>query len=135
MNVKQPRVKELVGRLITAFSERDWDAVAELYHPEAELSTVASGAQALTGAEMIERFKKATADGVYEVEVDGIEEIDPSTCIASGRVRSRLPGGGMADSPKSWLYVFRDGLLWRGSIHASRDEALTAYVLAHAPLE
>ena len=118
-----------------AFEDRDWERLLSLYHPDALLTSVASGEQPVTASEAVARFEKATEDPFYEVSVSTISDLDPNACLAVGRIRFRDPQGGLTDAERYWLYIFKDGLLWRGSVHRSREAAVKAYkASAHQPL-
>ena len=122
---RTPRV--LLARLLQTFDEQDWDELADLYHPDALLRTDATGEEPVTPPEMIARLQVVSDDGVHDTQITNVTDLDETACLASGRIRHRTPGGGIADSERHWLYVFKDGLLWRGSSHRSRAGAMKAY--------
>src|SRR3954447_21083051 len=105
-----------------------------LYHPEALLTTMASGEQPLAPSEAVAQLKQATEDPFYEANLSTVTDLSPDACLAVGRIRFRNPQGGLTDSERYWLYIFKDGLLWRGSVHRTRQGAKAAYTtLAHVP--
>ena len=113
-----------------AFEDRDWDLLLTLYHPEALLTTMASGEQPLTPSRAVAQFKRATDDTFYDATVSTVTVLDPAACLAVGRIRFRDPHGGLTDTERYWLYIFKDGLLWRGSVHRTRQAAVAAYKAA-----
>jgi Domain of unknown function (DUF4440) len=117
----------LLQGILDAFEGRDWDRLLSLYHPEAVLTTMASGEQPLTPSQVVALLKEVTEDPFYEVTVSTIFDLDPDACLAVGRIRFRNPQGGLTDTERYWLYIFKDDLLWRGSVHRTREATLAAY--------
>jgi anti-anti-sigma factor len=122
-----PRASTLALRLMEAFDARDWELLQTLYHPGAQLPTIAGDRQPLTPRQLLAVLRPATIDGVYQYEVDGFVDLDPRVCVGSGRVRHRLPPNGIADHTQHWLYVFKDGLLWRSGLFSTLQRAKQAF--------
>lgn len=118
--------RDLVQALNAAWSRRDWAEIEALHHPDALLTTVAGGGEPLPPAEMIAAVRRASEDAVYTLALTSFSEPDERTCIASGRIRHRLPEGGFADSERHWLFVFKDGLLWRSGVYTTAGKACAA---------
>jgi hypothetical protein len=53
-------------------------------------------------------------------------ELDDQAVVLDGGVRFRETGG-WAQVERSWLYVVREGLLYRSAMYRTSDEARTAY--------
>jgi len=119
--------RDLLEVIWEAFEDRAWDHLVTLYHPDALLTTMASGEEPLSPSASVAQFKRATEDPFYHVTVSAIIPIDPNACLALGRIRFRHPQGGLTDSERYWLYIFKDRLLWRGSVHRTRQGAMAAY--------
>jgi hypothetical protein len=47
--------------------------------------------------------------------------------IVTGRMRRRLPRGGLEDAAHVWLLTVNDGLIYRQVVYRDRDEAVSAY--------
>lgn len=109
----------LCARLLEAFNQREWAQLERLYHPEALLTTLAAHGASMTGDELVGVLRAAADDHVYDFEVHSIVDVDERACLASGRLRQRVEGGGFADREVHWLYVFQQSLLWRSGIYPS----------------
>ena len=53
-------------------------------------------------------------------------ELDEQAVLLDGRVQYR-DAYGMADVERSWLYVVRDGLLYRSAMYRTQGEARNEY--------
>jgi anti-sigma B factor antagonist len=66
----------------------------------------------------------------WSATLQGLEEHD-RVVLASGTVRIER-GGEVEEHDAHWAYHFREGRLWRQSMHASRDDALDALTALRA---
>jgi anti-anti-sigma factor len=122
-----PAASTLAARMMDAFNRRDWELLQTLYHPEALLPTVAGNGQPLTPRQLLAVVKPTTVDGVYQYAIHRFLDLDPRVCVGSGRVRHRLTPNGLADHSQHWLYVFKDGLLWRSGLYTTLSKAKQAF--------
>jgi hypothetical protein len=107
---------ELAKAVYGAWQLQDWDRLRELFHPDARLQTQASGEELLPGEATLRLLIDATQQTLYRAVVFDFVKLDEQAALLKGRVRYRHPAGGFADSPRCWIYVFRDGLLYRSRI-------------------
>ena len=126
---------EIVRREYAAMAARDWDALAELWHPEIEYE-VLMGAGTFRGIEQITQFFDSYSSPYSEFEVEA-EEILSAGNQAVVAVE-RLVGRGLKGSDTgAWvqerfarLITFKDGRIWRAKEYSTRAEALEAVGLS-----
>jgi ketosteroid isomerase-like protein len=127
---------ELVRREYAAFVARDWDALAEVWHPEIEYE-VLMGAGTFRGIDQITQFFDSFSDVYSEFRVEAEEIVDAGDHVVA---IERLSGRGLKGSDTgNWVHdtfarviTFKDGKIWRVKEYATRAEALEA---AGAPEE
>ena len=98
--------------LIDAFAVRDWARLEASYHPDALITSIAGGMEPRTAAETVAAARNVS-HGIFDVDVSSLTDLDERSCLASGRIRHTLAGGGFADHESHWLYVFKNGTVWR----------------------
>ena len=118
---------QVVRACLAAHREQDWDRLRELFHPEAQIATFAGGGMPGDPERAISDIQGAHRDTYYTAVVEETVELDECAAILEGRVRYRAEDGGFSDVERTWLYVVRDGLLYRSQVFKSPLEARTAY--------
>lgn len=129
-SVEQTARVDAVGAakaVVAALHARDWDALEALFHPQALLHTQAGGDRPLSGRETLRALQRALRDGLYEPRVHQYVALDAQAVALRGTARYRRPEGGFADSSRCWLYVFRDGLLFRSRMFSDAKDAHESY--------
>jgi ketosteroid isomerase-like protein len=119
--------EEVVEELSRVFATRDWRAMRALYHPEAFIFTVTGGPTPLAADEIIEELERASQDFVYLVTGSQPMALDEHAAIVTGRIRRRMPEGGIADAAHVWLLTVREGLIYRQGVYRTQAEAAEAY--------
>ena len=61
---------------------------------------------------------------MYSVSAASTEPLDEHAAIVTGRMRRRLPRGGLEDAAHVWLLTVNDGLIYRQVVYRDRDEAV-----------
>lgn len=118
-----------------AWSREGIDAFLAIAPPDVEWRPSVAGGKALWGSRDIRTFFKAMEDrGEHiEAEITELEEIGDEAVLVIGTLRRRGPHGTAVDQ-MAWLYLFRDGKLWRATAHHNADEARQAARFASAQL-
>jgi ketosteroid isomerase-like protein len=123
---------QIVRREYAAMAARDWDALADIWHPEIEYE-VLMGAGTFRGIEQITRFFDSYSDPYAEFQVEAEEILDAGEHVVAVE---RLAGRGLRGSDKgvqerfARLITFKDGKIWRTKEYPSRTEALQAVGLS-----
>ncbi len=116
----------LIRELWAAIAAQDADAVEPLIHPDARLEMAMARGRLTEGrADVMEALREAWTD-VHSITINGIHEVSTRVVVVDGRSRHPTPMGGFADTGVVWRCEFRDGMLWRQSLHVSVAEALAA---------
>jgi hypothetical protein len=120
---------EVVARLYRVFRarQRDWSAMAALYHPAARIVTVTGGRDPLPAEELIAELERASRDTWYRVTTWKTVAIDEHAVIVSGRMRRSVPSGGFEDAAHVWLLTVSDDLIYRQGVYGTEQEATDAY--------
>lgn len=116
--------------MLAAHEAADWDRLRELFHPEARIGVFAGGGEPGDPEQAIRDMRRAHGDVIYKARVDDVEELDERSLLLRGRVRYPLPDGGFADAPRFWVYVTRDGLLYRSAVFETEEAALARWQAA-----
>ena len=119
---------EVVGRDLLARDARDWSGLAEIWHPEIELVTVAGTYQ---GIGEITRFFDSFSDLFSDYRVEAEEIIDTDDRVVTVE---QLSGRGLKGSDAgAWVHdrlfrviSFEAGKIRRVKEYPSREEALEA---------
>lgn len=117
---------EVARACLDAHRTQDWDRLRTLLHPRARIGTFVGGGRPEDPEQAIRRLRAAHADVVYHAEVTGMLELDDRAVLLDGHVRSRKDQG-WAQVERCWLYVVREGLLYRSAVHLSRHHARVEY--------
>ena len=122
---------EIAERALDAFSQRDFDALAELTTPDFEFSPGIVGAvdgSSFRGREEFEAYFGELHDTWEEVRLLAEESRDfGDVVLVFVRVEARGRGSGIPVSARQVLaYDFRDGRISRLRAYLDRDEALRA---------
>jgi ketosteroid isomerase-like protein len=127
----------LVGRLFSAFNQRDAAAIVELCSPQMEF-------YAVTAEEAGRAAPYVGPDGLHDylTDVERIWEellITPSRVEARGdcllvlgRVYVRSRELGIRDMPVAWIWWLREGLFVRGEVFADPENAVASFARAAA---
>lgn len=118
---------EVARACLAAHQAQDWDRLQTLFHPDARIGTFAGGGRPEEPAEALGRLRDAHEDLIYHADVTNLEVLDEDAVLMEGHVRYRTPQHGWGINQRSWLYVVRDGLLYRSAVYPSRHAALTEY--------
>jgi hypothetical protein len=126
---QNPRVPlSIVTQLLAAHRAQDWDRVRSLLHPRGRIGVFAAGGAPTDPEEAIAAMRAAHADLSYSADVSSAHEIDTNVVVLLGSVRHRdADSGRYVESPRAWLYVIEDGLLYRSQMFASEREARETY--------
>ena len=118
-----------------AWNHEGIDAFLAIAPPDVEWRPSVAGGKALWGSRDIRTFFKAMEDrGEHiEAEISELEEIGEEAVLVIGTLRRRGPHGTAVDQ-MAWLYLFRDGKLWRATAHHNAEEARQAARFASAAL-
>jgi hypothetical protein len=111
---------------LAAHRDQDWERLRALFHPQARIGTFAGGGRPEDSETALTRLREAHQDFIYHADVNTMVELSEEAFLLAGRVQYR-DGYGMADSERCWLYVVRDGLLYRSAVYRSSVAARTEY--------
>ena len=111
---------------LAAHKRKDWAMLRTLFHPEALIGTFAGGGRPEKPELALSRLRDAHQDFIYHADVAHMIELDEQAVLLDGRVQYR-DAYGMADVERSWLYVVRDGLLYRSAMYRTQSEARNEY--------
>ena len=116
-----------------AFAAGDWEALAEVWHPDIEYETPDSGPDAgiyrglVEITRMFDSWRKTFPD--FRVELGEVIEVGDQVVVVE-RQAGRGVGGSAAET---WLeqsfarlITFKDGRIWRAKEYRTLDEALEA---------
>ncbi|HXG74971.1 MAG TPA: hypothetical protein VNJ53_00205 [Gaiellaceae bacterium] len=119
---------EVVQACLAAHRALDWTRLRALFHPEARIGVFAGGGTPDDPERAIAAMQRAHAqDAAYQASVSNMRQLDGRAVLLHGRVRHSTRDGGFADVERYWLYVVRDGRLYRSAVYGSAEEALAAY--------
>ena len=117
-----------VHALLHALNERDWDAFADLVHPDAQMDSVAHQ-NILVGRDAVVKSTRSAAESaVFELAITAVEQLDDRTVMVVGSMRRPSDLGGFADSTLAWVDEVRDGMLWRSWAFNSAAEARRSFL-------
>ncbi len=118
-----------------AWSREGIDGFLAIAPPDVEWRPSVAGGKALWGSRDIRTFFKAMEDRGerIEAEITELEEIGEDAVLVIGTLRRRGPHGTAVDQ-MAWLFLFRDGKLWRATAHHNAEEARQAARFASAAL-
>lgn len=111
---------------LAAHKRKDWATLRTLFHPDTLIGTFAGGGRPESPELALKRLRDAHQDFIYRADVAQMVELDEQAVVLDGRVQYR-DAHGMADVERSWLYVVRDGLLYRSAIYRTQGEARNEY--------
>jgi hypothetical protein len=118
---------EVVNACLKAHRTTDWDRLRELFHPEARIGVFAGGGEPGDPEQAIAGMQRVHEDVVYQASVSTIRQLDGQALLLRGRVRYVTDSGGISDVERYWLYVVRDGRLFRSAMFKTAEDALAAY--------
>ena len=113
----------VIRALLAAHRSADWDGVRELLHPEARIGVFATGGRPADPEEALRAMREAHSVTTYTAYVQDIEQLDEDAFLLFGRVRYPHESGGFADVERVWVYVIRDGLLYRSAMFTNELQA------------
>ena len=118
-----------------AWNREGVDAFLAIAPPDVEWRPSVAGGKALWGSRDIRTFFKAMEDRGerIEAEIAELEEIGEDAVLVTGTLR-RLGPHGTAVDQMAWLFLFRDGRLWRATAHHNAEEARQAARFASTQL-
>ena len=111
---------------LAAHKRKDWATLRTLFHRDALIGTFAGGGRPEDPELALSRLRDAHQDFIYHADVALMVELDEQAVVLDGRVQYR-DAYGMADVERSWLYVVRDGLLYRSAVYRTQGEARNEY--------
>jgi ketosteroid isomerase-like protein len=125
---------EIVRREYTAFAARDWEALADLCHPDLEYETLGAAPGRLRGFRAVTDFfdQWARLYGEFRVEAEEIVEAGDQVVAVERQAARGLKGSeaeGRVGHGFACLISFRDGKISRVKEYATREEALEAAAL------
>lgn len=123
---RRPTALELIADVDSAFKASAWSALRRLYHDDALLCTVAAHERVVGPDELMEIFE-ALEGTAYSIGETRTVAVDDATVLVSAQIRYPLEQGGLADSHRTWLLTFRDGLVWRTRFYRTEADARSAY--------
>jgi ketosteroid isomerase-like protein len=108
-------VLELHARVTREFERRDLQGYLALMHPEVEFTTVAFGEKRVfRGHDGVREWWEAlSAKPGYDAYSSTATAIADDALLIRARIRAPNQSGGYLDAAALWLFVFRDGLVWR----------------------
>jgi ketosteroid isomerase-like protein len=122
---------ELVRREYAAFAARDWQALAEIFHPDIEYRTFESGTDPGTyrGIDEATEFFDSWGETFPEFRVELAELVEVGNQVVTVE---RQSGRGIKGSDsETWLeqtfaclISFKDGRIWRVREYRTLEEAL-----------
>jgi ketosteroid isomerase-like protein len=121
---------EIVRRIYEAFSSRNFDAIAQLGHPDVEWRPYLSdlGGEPLRGVAAVRRYLESLAAewDELQVEAEGFREVG-NTVLVFVRTSARgRESGAQAEIHAAHVVTLRDGMIWRHRTYVDRNEALEA---------
>jgi ketosteroid isomerase-like protein len=122
---------DIVRRAYEAFSSRNFDAIAQLGHPDVEWRPYLSdlGGEPLRGIAAVRGYLESLAAewDELQVEVEGFREVGGNTVLVSVRTRARgKESGAQTEIHAAHVVTLRDGKIWRHRTYVDRNEALEA---------
>lgn len=111
---------------LEAHRRQHWDRLRRLFHPDARIGTFAGGGRPEHPEQAIARLRAAHEDFLYKADVSNMTELNSEAVLLEGRVQYR-EGRGWADTERTWLYIVREGLLYRSAVYRSNHQARTEY--------
>jgi ketosteroid isomerase-like protein len=122
---------DVVRRVYAAFAARDWEALADLCHPDLDYETLGVAPGRLRGFRTITDFFDAWAGlyGEFRVEAGEISEAGDQVVALEQHSARGLKGSeaeGMVEHSFACLFTFRDGKVSQVKECATREEALEA---------
>lgn len=121
-----PTPTQIARACLKAHRAQDWATLRALLHPQARIGTFAGGGRPERPEQAIARLIDAHEDFIYHADVATIAELDDESVLLEGRVQYR-DHLGIADVERCWLYVTREGLLYRSAVYRSSSEARNEY--------
>lgn len=123
-------IEQLVHRAYNAFAERDFDAIAEITHPEVEFTSLVMESEGTTyrGLDGLREYFERIVDVLpdWRPEVQEIEA-HGDLALVRNRTYATPPGGSVPVEQAMWQVVrLRDGLAYRWEFFRSEDEARSA---------
>jgi ketosteroid isomerase-like protein len=122
----------LLERSVEAFNRRDGDAVETLWHPEGEFTSAVSEIEGTGGVYRASeiRMYMADLDALFEgwrVEEANCIEVGDNCVVQIHRVTGRAIGSGVPiDQRLGVVWTFKDGLIFRGRVFLTPQDALDA---------
>jgi hypothetical protein len=102
--------------------------LADLVHPEAEMTLLINHLQPLRGRQAITAALERGREADYHrAHIEHREWLDDAVLFLAGQARYAHPDGGISNSRVWWLDEFRDGLLWRVNAFMTEDAVRSAY--------
>jgi ketosteroid isomerase-like protein len=101
----------LVDDFRRALQQRDADRIAELLHPDVQLSLY-SATEPISGREAAhEWYRQAFSRRIVFQGTATVAEADGDAVVLRGRIYWYEPNEGGRDQPGEWVMTFRDGLI------------------------
>jgi ketosteroid isomerase-like protein len=122
---------EVVRRVYAAFAARDWEALADLCHPDLDYETLGAAPGRLHGFRTITDFFDTWAGlyGEFRVEAEEIVEAGDQVVAVERHAARGVKGSeaeGMVGHSFACLFTFRDGKVSQVKEYATREKALEA---------
>ena len=122
---------EVVRRVYAAFAARDWEALADLCHPDLDYETLGVAPGRLRGFGRVTDFFDAWAGlyGEFRVEAEEVVEAGEQVVSIERHSARGLKGSeaeGTVGHSFACLFTFRDGKVSQVKEYATREEALEA---------
>lgn len=122
--------EQVVAAAMAAYERGDLDGLAKLVHTEAEIQMLLLGEEPARGPAKVREALERREGGVgivHQPTILSTEAISDDAAIMVGRIQYTDTLGGLTDREAAWLIVLREGRLWRTWVHASADDARSAY--------
>ncbi len=130
-----PLVDQMAGSSNSATVRAMWDAwnregvdaFLRIAPPDVEWRPSVAGGKALWGSRDIRTFFKAMEDRGERIsaEIEQVDEIGEDVVLVIGTLNRTGPSGTAVDQ-MAWLFLFREGRLWRATAHHNAEEARQA---------
>ena len=121
---------EIVRRVYEAFSSRNFDAIAELGHPDVEWRPYLSdlGGEPVRGIAAVQGYLESLAADWDELQVEAEEfrEVGNNVLVFVRTWARGRESGAQTEIHAAHVVTLRDGKVWRHRTYIDRNEALEA---------
>jgi hypothetical protein len=117
--------RAVIAAMTEAFDRRDAMGVAELVHPEAEVSPLPARV-VLRGRDEVIAYIEMMERRTAAVRIEKIEDLGADALLINGREQWQDSDYTILDMPVVWVVWFKERLIWRTRAYRSRAQAIAA---------